>query len=74
LRLASVSFQTFLSMNDTGILVPGRARSEHRTSGGRAKPESSTDAWRLAWLPPPGHARLCVVEPVSLAGLQVRGR
>src|SRR5215831_3345719 len=38
LRLASVSFHTVLSMNDTGILVAGRSRSEDRTLGERAKP------------------------------------
>src|SRR5215467_14517785 len=35
---ASVSFHTVLSMNDTGILIAGRSRSEDRTSAERAKP------------------------------------
>jgi hypothetical protein len=37
-RLASVFFHPILSMNDTGILVAGRSRSEDRTSGERARP------------------------------------
>src|SRR5215469_14544811 len=40
LRPASVTFHIVLSMNDTGILVAGRSRSEERTSGERAKLES----------------------------------
>ena len=41
LRRASVSFHALLSMNDTGLAFPGRARRDDRTSGGRAKLESS---------------------------------
>src|SRR5215467_16372085 len=40
-RRASVSFHTLLSMNDTGLLFLGRARSDDRTSDERAKLESS---------------------------------
>jgi hypothetical protein len=37
LHLACVSFHILLSMNDTGLLFPGLARSDNKTSGGRAK-------------------------------------
>jgi hypothetical protein len=37
-RVAYVSFHIVFSMNDTGILVAGRLRSEDRTSDERAKP------------------------------------
>jgi hypothetical protein len=38
----SVSFHTFLSMDDIGLLLPGWAWSDDRTSGERAKRESSS--------------------------------
>src|SRR5215831_1480581 len=37
----AIPFHTFLSMNVTGLLLPGWSRSEDRTSGERAKLEFS---------------------------------
>src|SRR5215469_16652786 len=39
--VAGVSIHIYPSMNDTGLLCPGRARSDDRLSGERAKIESS---------------------------------